>query len=345
MLDNELMLQDRIAKIQAINEQYNLLDNAYVSFSGGKDSTIVHYLIDLALPNNNIPRVFFNTGLDYKYIREFVVNLAKTDSRIQIINSGVNIKKMLETDGYPFKSKQHSHNFQIYKNNYEIISKYVDEINANPQLKNDYDYIHNLPRGVKTIIKYLFGIRERERESCISFKIVPNKLRYQFTPEFATHGVNISELCCYRMKKEPADKYERKSKRYISITGMRGDEGGMRSLNGCTIFDGDALTSFHPIKVVSEEWENWFLEKYNLQICKLYYPPFNFKRTGCKGCPFALKLRDQLDVMKKLLPNEYKQCEIIWKPVYSEYRKIKYRLKPNKEYYQMTIFDILEDKR
>lgn len=63
-----------------------------------------------------------------------------------------------------------------------------------------------------------------------------------------------------------------------------------------------------------------------------------------KGCPFALKLRDQLDVMKKLLPNEYKQCEIIWKPVYSEYRRIKYRLKPNKEYYQMTIFDILEDK-
>lgn len=120
----------------------------------------------------------------------------------------------------------------------------------------------------------------RERESCISFKIVPNKLRYQFTPEFATHGVNISELCCYRMKKEPADKYERESKRYISITGMRGDEGGMRPLNGCTIFDGDALTSFHPIKVVSEEWENWFLKKYDLQICKLYYPPFNFKRTG-----------------------------------------------------------------
>lgn len=164
MLDNELMLQDRIAKIQAINEQYNLLDNGYISLSGGKDSTIVHYLMDIALPNNNIPRVFFNTGLDYKYIREFVFDLAKTDSRIHIINSGVNIKKMLETDGYPFKSKQHSHNFSIYKNNYKEISKYVNEINANPQLLNDYEYIHNLPRGVKTNIKYIFGIRERERE-------------------------------------------------------------------------------------------------------------------------------------------------------------------------------------
>ena len=40
----------------------NLENNAYISFSGGKDSTILHYLIDLALPNNKIPRVFINTG-------------------------------------------------------------------------------------------------------------------------------------------------------------------------------------------------------------------------------------------------------------------------------------------
>lgn len=185
---------------------------------------------------------------------------------------------------------------------------------------------------------------ERERENCTSSKTVPDKLRYQFTPEYALHGLNISDLCCYRMKKEIADKYEKENNRIISITGIRGDEGGMRALNGCTIFDGDKLTSFHPIKVVSEEWENWFLEKYNLKICKLYYPPFNFKRTGCKGCPFSLDIQKQLEVMKKVLPNEYKQCELIWKPVYKEYRQHKYRLKPNKDYYQMKIFDILEDK-
>ena len=65
-MDNELLLQDRIAKIQAINEQYDLLNNAYIGFSGGKDSTILHYLIDMALPGNNIPRVFINTGIEYK---------------------------------------------------------------------------------------------------------------------------------------------------------------------------------------------------------------------------------------------------------------------------------------
>lgn len=35
-VDNEFLLSDRIAKIRAINKQYNLLDNAYISFSGGE---------------------------------------------------------------------------------------------------------------------------------------------------------------------------------------------------------------------------------------------------------------------------------------------------------------------
>lgn len=31
--------------------------------------------------------------------------------------------------------------------------------------------------------------------------------------------------------------------------------------------------------------------------------------------------------MSVLLPNEYKQCEKIWEKVYTEYRRIGYRLK------------------
>ena len=68
MTENEFLLQDRITKIRSINEQYNLLENAYLSFSGGKDSTILHYLLDEALPGNNIPRVYVNTGIEYKDI-------------------------------------------------------------------------------------------------------------------------------------------------------------------------------------------------------------------------------------------------------------------------------------
>ena len=50
----EILLYDRIEMIKLINKKYDLENNAYISFSGGKDSTVLHYLIDLALPNNTI---------------------------------------------------------------------------------------------------------------------------------------------------------------------------------------------------------------------------------------------------------------------------------------------------
>ena len=82
MTENEFLLHDRIAKIKSINEQYNLLDNAYVSFSGGKDSTVLSYLMDEALPGNEIPRVFINTGIEYKFILDFVKKTQLNDNRV-----------------------------------------------------------------------------------------------------------------------------------------------------------------------------------------------------------------------------------------------------------------------
>lgn len=129
----------------------------------------------------------------------------------------------------------------------------------------------------------------------------------------------------------------------IAITGIRGAEGGMRGLVGCTIFKDKKLIKFHPLQVISDEWEDEFIKRNNIQLCELYYPPYNFKRTGCKGCPFALGLQEQLLTMKKLLPNEYKQCLHLWKPVYDEYVRLGYRL--SKDFYdikpQYTIEDYL----
>ena len=72
MTENEFLLADRIAKIKSINELYDLENNAYISFSGGKDSTVLSHLVDEALPNNKIPRVFINTGIEYKLLVAFV---------------------------------------------------------------------------------------------------------------------------------------------------------------------------------------------------------------------------------------------------------------------------------
>ena len=95
MTENEFLLNDRITKIKSMNEMYDLEHNAYISFSGGKDSTVLSYLIDEALPNNKIPRVYVNTGLDYKLIREFVFDKIKNDERFVAVTHGKNIMETL----------------------------------------------------------------------------------------------------------------------------------------------------------------------------------------------------------------------------------------------------------
>ena len=106
------------------------------------------------------------------------------------------------------------------------------------------------------------------------------------------------------------------------------EEGGQRSSMACIVTDkNNKIVKFHPLSVVSEEFEDEFIKQNNIKLCRLYYPPFNFKRTGCKGCSYSLDLQDQLDKMEDLLPAERKQCEIIWQPVYAEMRRIGYRLR------------------
>ena len=61
MEDYELTLFDRLNMIRDTINKYGE-EKFYLSFSGGKDSTALHHLLDMALPENKIPRVFINTG-------------------------------------------------------------------------------------------------------------------------------------------------------------------------------------------------------------------------------------------------------------------------------------------
>lgn len=246
-MDNELLLYDRTEVIKNTITKYGE-ENFYISFSGGKDSTIVHHLIDEALPNNQIPRVFINTGIEYLDIVKYVKDLAKNDDRFVVYNSGVNIPNMLKKYGYPFKSKEHSHKVAIYQNS-----------------------------GVgQTVKAYLDGVRPNGTKS---FCKCPKALEYQFTNE---NNLKISDKCCYKLKKEVIHKYEKESARIISIIGLRSSEGGTRIQHkGCVVFDKDNnLKKFKPINPCSDEWCDWYVKTRNIELCRLYYPPFNFKRTG-----------------------------------------------------------------
>lgn len=296
-IDNEFLLSDRIAKIRAINEQYNLLDNAYISFSGGKDSTILHYLMDEALPGNQIPRVFINTGIEYKATLKFVKQMATNDNRFVIWTVGKDIKKTLNKVGWPFKSKEHAQKLYEWK--------------RGCRSKSHMRYFRKLPNG---------------------FSPCPQVLMYQIQDDF---DMNISHFCCHEFKKKPIKDYMKQSKRSITLTGMMRTEGGQRTTLNCIVTDKDgALKKFHPMAVCTTEWEDWYIKERGIKLSELYYPPFNFTRTGCIGCPFAKDIKSELETLSLLDPSEYKRAQWLWKTVYDEYRRIGYRLDN-----QPTLFD------
>ena len=130
------------------------------------------------------------------------------------------------------------------------------------------------------------------------------------------------------MKEKPLTKWSKENNSPYGITGIMRDEKGRRSKSSCLAFKSNGeLNFFQPLVPITKEWEGWFIDKYDIKICDIYKEPYNFLRTGCKGCPFALHLQNELDTLEKYFPNERKQCEAIWKPVYDEYRRLGYRLK------------------
>lgn len=291
MTENEFLLQDRLGVIRDTIHKYGE-ENFYISFSGGKDSTVVHHLVDMALPENKIPRVYANTGIELNMIRDFVFDMAEKDNRFVIIEPSVPIQQMLKSEGYPFKSKQHA--------------KWVDMFQRNGRTQSIENYTAS------------------EKKDKDLYRICPKKLLYQFEDDF---DLRISDKCCLNLKEKPLIKWQKENNKSYGITGIMRAEGGRRMDAQCLAFSGGKLKNFQPLAVITKEWEEWLIQTYDIKICDIYKPPYDFERTGCKGCPFALKLQHELDVLEKYFPAERKQCEIIWKPVYEEYRRIGYRLK------------------
>ena len=99
-----LSLQAKILMTrQRIKEWYKAWDGkVYVSFSGGKDSTVLLHIARELYPE--IEAVYVDTGLEYPEIRQFV----KTHENVTIIRPEKNFKQVILEHGYPVASKGRS---------------------------------------------------------------------------------------------------------------------------------------------------------------------------------------------------------------------------------------------
>lgn len=75
-------------------------DGVYVSFSGGKDSTVLLDIVRKLYPG--VLAVFVDTGLEYPEIREFV----KSFDNVEWLRPKKTFRQVIEEYGYPFISKE-----------------------------------------------------------------------------------------------------------------------------------------------------------------------------------------------------------------------------------------------
>lgn len=104
----------------------------YVAFSGGKDSTVVLHLARRLYPD--IPAFFFDTGLEFPEIREFV----KTFDGVTFRKPVMTFREVISRYGYPIPSKE--------------VAIAISRYNNTKDPKQKYYRLHGFPNGPKGMI-------------------------------------------------------------------------------------------------------------------------------------------------------------------------------------------------
>lgn len=90
----------RVSQLRIMEWYEHFNGNVYVSFSGGKDSTVLLDLARRIYPD--IPAVFVDTGLEYPEIKEFV----RSQGNVSIIRPKMVFTDVISKYGYPIIGKE-----------------------------------------------------------------------------------------------------------------------------------------------------------------------------------------------------------------------------------------------
>lgn len=112
--------------------------DVYVSFSGGKDSTVLLHLVREMYPD--VIAVFVNTGLEYLEIQEF----AKSFDNVKVLHPKISFDKVIQKHGYPVLGKEICHKIEYARKGSDWALKFVNgkalDENGNPSRYNINKY-------------------------------------------------------------------------------------------------------------------------------------------------------------------------------------------------------------
>lgn len=288
--DLERKIAVSLTRIVEFYERYPC--KIYVSFSGGKDSTVLLHLVRKLYPDT--PAVFVDTGLEYPELRDFV----KSIDNVVWIKPKMNFRKVIETYGYP------------------IISKEVSGV-----VKDARAAIKNGKENTSYAMKQLNG----EYVNPHTGKLSPyNKKSYKYLLDAP---FKISSQCCNVMKKQTVHRYERETGNK-AIIGTMASESKQRMSQwiqyGCNAFNAKIPTS-KPLSFWTEQDILAYIKKYNLPYASVYgeilqddngkYYTTKCNRTGCVFCMYGCHLEkepNRFQRLKETHPKLWQYCMKSW---------------------------------
>jgi 3'-phosphoadenosine 5'-phosphosulfate sulfotransferase (PAPS reductase)/FAD synthetase len=249
-------------------------EKVFVSFSGGKDSTVLLHIVRRMFPK--VIGVFVDTGLEYPENRELV----KKTENIIILKPKKKFNQIINEFGYPVVSKDVSYKVHMLQN---------------PSEKN-----------AKSRHLYLTGETSTGNFSR-DYKLAKKWLK------LIDSGIKISDKCCFFLKEEPINRYVKETGS-LPIIGSLAIESKRRRKaymnTGCNHFSKNKMRSRSmPIAFWTEDniWE--YIRKYNLEYSKIY--DMGIQRTGCMFCTFGImfdKEPNRFQLMKEMHPKHYNYC-------------------------------------
>ena len=297
-------LGNKIQVTQArIMEWYNRNDKkCYVSFSGGKDSTV---LADItaqicSLFNCKLVLWFSDTGLEYPEVREHVKKFP------QYLEDKYSIEVELIMD-YPKDKDGKRITFRdvILTKGYPMITK---------DISRDVGVAQNNPNG-KTAQKFIKGSDYHKK---YGDTWMLDKWSYLIKAPF-----HISNQCCSVMKKTPAHKFDKNSGLKPIIGTMACESINRRSQwlkYGCNSFDAKNPAS-KPMSFWKEQDVLEYIVKYDIPYPSVYgeikqdkngkYFTTGLERTGCVFCGFGCHIEkepNRFQRLKQTHPKLYEYC-------------------------------------